>query len=54
MFAALHLHYSPFFMIGAAVLLGVFGVVYRRQRSIWGLVLVHFTFGMSAAMLGLI
>ena len=54
MFAALHLHYSPFFMMGAAVLLGVFGVIYREQRSIWGLALIHFTFGMSAAMLGLI
>lgn len=54
MFAAMHLHYSPYFMMGAAVLLGVFGVVYRKQRSIWGLVLIHFVFGMSAAMLGLI
>ena len=54
MFAAIHLHYGPYFMMGAAVLLGVFGVIYRKQRSIWGLVLIHFTFGMSAAFLGLI
>ena len=54
MFAAIHLHYSPWFMLGAAVLLGVFGVVYRKQRSIWGLVLIHFVFGISAAFLGLI
>ncbi|MDO4806458.1 MAG: CPBP family glutamic-type intramembrane protease [Coriobacteriales bacterium] len=54
MFAALHLHYSPFFMLGAALLLGVFGIIYQRQRSIWGLALIHFTFGMSAGMLGLI
>ena len=54
MFATLHLMYSPLFMLGAAVMLGVFGVIYLRQRSIWGLALIHFTFGMSAAMLGLI
>lgn len=54
MFAALHLSYSPFFMLGAGVLLFVFGIIYMKQRSIWGLALIHFTFGMSAAMLGLI
>lgn len=54
MFASLHLHYSPFFMLGAGLLLGVFGIIYRKQRSIWGLALIHFVFGMSAAMLGLI
>ena len=54
MFASLHLAYSPFYMLGAAAMLGVFGIIYLRQRSIWGLALIHFTFGMSAAMLGLI
>ena len=54
MFAAIHLHYSPYFMLGAAVLLGVFGVIYRKQRSIWGLALIHFTFGTAAGMFGLI
>ena len=54
MFASLHLMYSPFFMLGAAIMLGTFGIVYLRQRSIWGLALIHFTFGISAAMLGII
>ena len=54
MFAAMHVHYSPFFMIGAGVLLSIFGIIYAKQRSIWGLALIHFSFGMSAAMLGLI
>ena len=54
MFATLHLSYTPFFMLGAGLMLGVFGIIYMKQRSIWGLALIHFTFGMSAAMLGLI
>ena len=54
MFASLHLMYSPLFMLGAAVMLGVFGIVYLKQRSIWGLALIHFTFGITASMLGLV
>jgi PAS domain-containing protein len=54
MFATLHLSYTPFYMLAAGLLLLVFGIIYKRQRSIWGLALIHFTFGMTAAMLGII
>ena len=54
MFASLHLMYSPIFMLFAAGMLGVLGIIYLRQRSIWGLVLIHFAFGMSGVMFGLI
>ena len=54
MFASLHLMYSPIFMLFAAGMLGVFGIIYLRQRSIWGLALIHFAFGMSGVMFGLI
>lgn len=54
MFATLHLSYTPFYMLAAGLLLLVFGIIYKKQRSIWGLALIHFTFGMTAAMLGII
>ena len=54
MFASLHLMYSPIFMLFAAGMLGVFGIIYLRQRSIWGLALIHFAFGMSGVVFGLI
>ena len=52
-FTTLHLHYGPAFMAFAALMLGVFGILYDRQRSIWGLTIIHFTFGITAFLLGL-
>ncbi len=53
MLASLQMPYGPVRMLGSAVLLTAFGFLYERQRSIWGLVLMHFVLGVSAMALGL-
>ncbi len=40
-FGAIHLHKGLVFMLGAAVLLSFFGVIYRKQKTIWGLCIPH-------------
>ena len=44
-FGVFHLHYGLFYMIGAAVLMGSLGIIYKHQRSIWGTYFVHYIFG---------
>ena len=35
------------FMIGSFLLLSVFGVIYERQKTIWGLCIPHYFLGLS-------
>ncbi|MBQ7679570.1 MAG: PAS domain-containing protein [Butyrivibrio sp.] len=44
-FMVLHVHRGLLYMIGAAVLMGSLGLLYKRQRNIWGTFLAHFCFG---------
>ena len=44
-FGALHIHRGFLYMLAATALLSIFGVLYRRQNSIWGLVIPHFVLG---------
>ncbi|MBQ3276586.1 MAG: CPBP family intramembrane metalloprotease [Oscillospiraceae bacterium] len=44
-FGALHIHRGFIYMIAATALLSIFGVLYRRQNSIWGLCIPHFVLG---------
>ena len=46
-FGVFHLHYGLFYMIGAAVLMGSLGFIYKHQRSIWGTFFVHYIFGIA-------
>lgn len=46
-FGAIHIYLGLPYMIGAALLLGVFGVIYTRQRTIWGLCIPHYFLGMA-------
>lgn len=46
MFGALHIHVGLVYMLGATALLGVLGLVYRRQGTIWGLCIPHYVLGM--------
>lgn len=46
-FGAMHLYLGLAFMVGAALLLGVFGIVYCKQRCIWGLCIPHYFLGMA-------
>jgi len=51
MFGALHLHLGLFYMAGAALLLSSMGVIYNRQRNIWGLTIIHYVLGMVIGLL---
>lgn len=51
-FAALHIYLGVTYMIGAFILLSIFGLIYKKQRSIWGLCIPHFILGMMIEILG--
>ena len=53
-FAALHVAYGPTYMIGAFVLLSLFGLLYNKQRTIFGLCIPHFVLGQMIAILGFV
>lgn len=51
-FAGLHIHLGLMFMLGAGLLLCVFGFIYNKQRSIWALCIPHYFLCIAAEMLG--
>ena len=53
-FGALHIHRGFIYMVAATALLSVFGVLYRRQNSIWGLCIPHFVLGEIIWFLGFV
>lgn len=53
-FAALHIHFGFFFMLGSAVLAGLEGILYEKQQNILGVWIVHWTFGVCGTLLCLI
>ena len=53
-FAAMHIHFGFLFMTGAAVLAGLEGILYEKQRNIFGVWIVHWVFGVSCTLLCLI
>lgn len=53
-FAALHIHFGFLFMVGAAILAGLEGILYNKQQSIVGVWIVHWVFGVSGTLLSLI
>ena len=50
-FGTLHIHKGIVYMIGAVLLLSVFGIVYRKQKTIWRLCIPHYVLGMSICLL---
>ena len=50
-FATLHIHLGLFFMLGAAVLAGLEGILYEKQQSIYGVWIVHWVFGVTGTLL---
>lgn len=46
-FGALHIYLGLFYMLGAFLLLSVFGIVYEKQKTIWGLCIPHYFLGLS-------
>ena len=53
-FATLHIHLGLVFMLGAAVLAGLEGILYEKQQSIYGVWIVHWSFGVAATLLHII
>ena len=53
-FAIMHIHLGFFFMIGAATLAGLIGILYQKQKSIIGVCIVHYVVGVSGTLLSLI
>lgn len=51
-FAALHIYLGVTYMIGAFILLSIFGIIYKKQKSIWGLCIPHFVLGIMIEVLG--
>ena len=51
-FAAMHAHLGLGYMIGASLLLSIFGVIYSVQRSIWPLCIPHYVLGKLIIMMG--
>ena len=50
-FGALHIHKGLFFMLGAMVLLSVFGLIYNKQKTIWGLCIPHYFLGLAMTLI---
>lgn len=53
-FAGLHVYLGFLFMIGAAILAGLEGILYERQQNIFGVWIVHWVFGVAGTLLRLI
>jgi PAS domain S-box-containing protein len=50
-FGVMHIAYGLPYMAAAALLLGVLGVLYHKQRNIWGLSIIHYVLGSVAKFL---
>ena len=53
-FATLHIHLGLVFMLGAALLAGLEGILYEKQQSIYGVWIVHWAFGVTGTLLHII
>ena len=53
-FGALHIHFGFLFMLGAVILAGLEGLLYEKQKTILGVWIVHWAFGVCGTLLCLI
>ena len=53
-FSVLHIHLGLVYMIGAAVLSAVLGILYNKQDNLVGVWMVHYSFGVCGALLNFI
>ncbi|SHI29467.1 CPBP family intramembrane glutamic endopeptidase [Pseudobutyrivibrio xylanivorans] len=53
-FAVFHIEYGFWFMIGAAFLGGILGVIYEKQKTIFGVWFIHWFLGVAAFLFGII
>ena len=54
LFATLHAYYGFFFMMGAAVLAMIEGILYSKQKSLISIWIVHYVFGLIGMTLSLV
>ena len=54
LFFVIHMQYPLFYMTGALLLCLVTGVLYEKNRNIWGAVLIHFAIGFMPRCLGVL
>jgi len=54
MFSALHLHLDFMYVVGSGCMAAVFGIIFDRDRSVWGLCIPHYVLGMLGGLLNLI
>ena len=54
LFAVLHIHLGLVYMIGAAILSAVLGILYNKQENLVGVWMVHYSFGVFGALFNLI
>lgn len=54
MFGALHYFLGLTYMVGAMLLLGILGAIYRKQNTIWGLCIPHLVLGLAVVVLGFV
>lgn len=50
-FGAVHVHLGLVYMSGAVLLLSFFGLIYIKQRSIWGVCVPHYILGLALIVL---
>ena len=48
LFTALHFHRGFWFMLGSLFLICIVCTMYRKQRTVWGLCITHYTISMMA------
>ena len=48
LFTTLHVHRGFEFMIGSMILVCIIGIIYRKQRTVWGLCITHYSVTMMA------
>lgn len=53
-FAIFHILYGFWFMIGAAFLGGILGIIYEKQKTIFGVWFIHWFLGVAAFLFGII
>ena len=53
-FGAVHVHLGLVYMLGAVALLSLFGLIYIKQRSIWGVCVPHYVLGLALLILGFV
>ena len=52
-FCILHMHYEIYTVFGAGIMCFVTGILYERDKNIWGVWIMHFCLGFIPACLGL-